>query len=258
MTTEVKDTALPLMVAIEHLHFAYNTGTPVLKDISLAVRPGEKLGIIGPSGAGKSTLLLHLNGILQGQGVVKINGLKVEKHNFQEIRRKVGLVFQNPDDQLFNPTVEEDVAFGPLCAGVKSDDVSRQVKAVLKRLNLDGFEKKVSHHLSYGERKRVALATVLVSNPEVIAFDEPFANLDPAMVSQLIEIIISLESSVIVVSQSILPVCTCCERLAILQKGEMVAVGSTEEIAADRELLKKCGLDYSFLCDICRKIKVNH
>ncbi|MBN1213784.1 MAG: ABC transporter ATP-binding protein [candidate division Zixibacteria bacterium] len=244
-------------VEIKNLFFAYNDGPLVLKDISLMVQPGEKLGIIGPSGAGKSTLLLHLNGILQGRGNVRIGGVRIEKDNLKAVRRLVGLVFQNPDDQLFNPTVEEDVAFGPLNAGLEPEEVSRRVSEVLTRLRLAGFEKKVSHHLSYGERKRVALATVLAMDPKVVAFDEPFANLDPAMVGQLIDTIIELKSTVVVVSQSILPVCACCDRLAVLNEGEIIAVGDARKIAADRDLLKSCGLDYSFLCRLCRELSLS-
>jgi cobalt/nickel transport system ATP-binding protein len=241
-------------VEIKNLFFAYNDGPTVLKNLSLTIQRGEKLGIIGPSGAGKSTLLLHLNGILHGRGSIKIDNILVEKENLKAVRRLVGLVFQNPDDQLFNPTVEEDIAFGLLNAGLNGEEVNRRVSEVLNQLRLAGFEKKVSHHLSYGERKRVALATVLAMNPKVVAFDEPFSNLDPAMVGQLIGTIRDFKSTVVVVSQSILPVCACCDRLAVLKEGKIIAVGKARRIAADRDLLRSCGLDYSFLCRVCREL----
>ncbi|GAI95831.1 unnamed protein product, partial [marine sediment metagenome] len=211
-------------VEIKNLSFAYGKDT-ALKNVSLKIHSGERFGIIGPSGAGKSTLLLHLNGILSGDGEVKIDGLPVTKESLPEIRRKVGLVFQNPDDQLFNPTVEEDVAFGPLNLGLSREEVEARVRETLKHMNLEGFEAKTSHHLSYGEQKRVALATVLAMQPEVVAFDEPFSNLDPAMVKHLIEIIESLDATVILVSQQILPVMACCHRLAILKDGQVIRVG---------------------------------
>jgi len=242
-------------VEIKNLSFAYGKD-PALKNVSLKIRSGERFGIIGPSGAGKSTLLLHLNGILSGDGEVKIDGLPVTKKSLPEIRRKVGLVFQNPDDQLFNPTVEEDVAFGPLNLGLSRKEAGTRVRETLKQMNLEGFETKASHHLSYGEQKRVALATVLAMQPEVVAFDEPFSNLDPAMVKHLIEIIESLDATVILVSQQILPVMASCHRLAILKDGKVIRVGTPAELAADRGLLKECGLDVGFFCSICKKLNL--
>ncbi len=242
-------------VEIKNLSFAYGKDS-ALKNVSLKIRSGERFGIIGPSGAGKSTLLLHLNGILSGDGEVKIDGLPVIKESLPKIRRKVGLVFQNPDDQLFNPTVEEDVAFGPLNLGLSREEVEARVRETLKHMNLEGFEAKTSHHLYYGEQKRVALATVLAMQPEVVAFDEPFSNLDPAMVKHLIEIIESLDATVILVSQQILPVMACCHRLAILKDGQVVRVGTPAELAAERGLLKECGLDVGFFCSICKKLNL--
>jgi len=165
---------MPAGILFDKLSFAYHRDQQVLKDISLEIKPGEKFGIIGPSGSGKSTLMLHLNGILEGEGKVNIGDLQVSKKNLAEIRRRVGLVFQNPDDQLFNPTVEEDITFGPLNFGFSVEKTRRRMEEVLSALRLSGFEKLTSHHLSFGERKRVALATVLVLEPEVIAFDEPY------------------------------------------------------------------------------------
>ena len=240
-------------VEIKNLSFAYGKDT-ALKNVSLKIRSGERFGIIGPSGAGKSTLLLHLNGILSGDGEVKIDGLAVTKESLPKIRRKVGLVFQNPDDQLFNPTVEEDVAFGPLNLGLSREEAGKRVRETLKQMNLEGFETKASHHLSYAEQKRVALATVLAMQPEVVAFDEPFSNLDPAMVKHLIEIIESLEATVILVSQQILPVMASCHRLAILKDGQVIRVGTPAELAAEKGLLKECGLDVGFFCSICKKL----
>ncbi|MCU0363369.1 MAG: energy-coupling factor ABC transporter ATP-binding protein [Bacteroidales bacterium] len=242
-------------VKITGLSFAYRTGLPVLKSVSLDIRAGEKFGIIGPSGSGKSTLLLHMNGILRGEGIMEIGDLPVTSENLARIRRRVGLVFQNPDDQLFNPTVEEDVAFGPLNFGHSPEEVKEKVSFALRAMNLEGFEKRISHHLSFGERKRVALATVLAMQPRVIAFDEPFSNLDPAMVSQLIGLMKAMEPTLIIASQSILPLLDICTRIAILHDGEIKTIGTPAEIVSDKSLLKASGLDIGFYFDICRRFE---
>ncbi|MBN1272284.1 MAG: ABC transporter ATP-binding protein [Candidatus Aminicenantes bacterium] len=244
-------------IVIENLSFSYDKGKPVLRGLSLIVERGERLGIIGPSGAGKSTLLLHLNGLLMGEGHVEVLGQAVGKKTIPEIRSKVGLVFQNPDDQLFNPTVKEDVAFGPLNMGLPEEEVHRRVEDSLKAMNLKGFEQKAAHHLSFGERKRVALATVLSMQPEVVAFDEPFSNLDPHMVRQVVEIIKGIPGTVIVVSQAILPLVSCCDRLALLKGGRIEACGSTMDIIRDKALISASGMDFDFYCDICRRIHRN-
>ena len=224
-------------IQIRNLCFSYTPDVPVLKNVTLNINPGERFGLIGPSGAGKSTLLLHLNGILTGAGEIKIGDTPVEKNSLAEIRKKVGMVFQNPDDQLFNPTVEEDIAFGPLNFGFNREVVAERVKDALVAMNLAGFEKSVSHHLSLGERKRVALATVLAISPEVIAFDEPFSSLDPSMVLQLISLIGGLDATIVIVSQSFLPLISCCDRLAVLKEGEIIAVGPKDEIIRDEEMM---------------------
>lgn len=240
-----------MSVKIENLSYSYEPGKPVLKSVSIEVAPGECVGIIGPSGSGKSTLLMHLNGVLRGDGTVRIGDLLVNEKSIAEVRRVTGVVFQDPDDQLFNPTVEEDVAFGPLNFGLTPEVVRARVGEALKAMNLEGFETMTSHHLSFGERKRVALATVLAMRPEVIAFDEPFSNLDPAMVQQLTGLIRGMEATLVVVSQSILPLLVCCDRIAILKDGEVVAVAPPREIARNSDLLRSCGLDISFYRDIC-------
>ena len=244
---------MPSGIKIEHLSFSYTTGNPVLKDISLEVARGEKLGIIGPSGAGKSTLLLHLNGIIAGEGMIKIGDTKVEKKSLPVIRKKMGLVFQNPDDQLFNPTVAEDVAFGPLNFGYNRQEAGERVNQALKAMNLEGFENADSHHLSLGERKRVALATVLAISPDVIAFDEPFSSLDSVMVVQLLDIIGKLDATLVIVSQSLLPLISCCDRLAVMVRGEIRASGKKEEILKDESLMREGGVDMDFYRRVYKK-----
>ncbi|MBE0675040.1 MAG: ABC transporter ATP-binding protein [Bacteroidales bacterium] len=245
---------MPAGIKIENLSFSYSPGKRVLNSVSLEVRPGEKFGIIGPSGSGKSTLLLHLNGVLMGEGKVTIGETVVTTKTLPVIRRLVGLVFQNPDDQLFNPTVEEDVAFGPLNFGLSREEVRSRVTEALASLNLAGFENLTSHHLSLGERKRVALATVLAMKPEIVAFDEPFSNLDPSMVLQLMEVIKSMDSTQVIVSQSVLPVIAICDRMAILKDGAIAAIGAPLDLAKDKELMKASGLDLGFYCEICRRL----
>ncbi len=240
------DLNMSVSIHINNLNYSYEQDKPVLKNISLDINPGEKFGIIGPMGSGKSTLLLHLNGILMVDGIVKIGDTVIEKKSLADIRRKVGLVFQNPDDQLFNPTVEEDIAFGPLNFGLNNEEVKARVSYALEAMNLSGFEKSLSHHLSMGERKRVALATVLALKPEVIALDEPFSSLDPPMMMQLINLINSFEATLVIVSQSLLPLIACCQRVALINKGKIIAVGPVKEIIKDDELMRSNGLDLSF------------
>ncbi|MBD3412924.1 MAG: ATP-binding cassette domain-containing protein [Candidatus Aminicenantes bacterium] len=241
-------------IDIKNLCFSYEKDHPVLRGVNISIHNQERFGIIGPSGAGKSTLLLHLNGILYGQGTVRVGGREVNKDTAPEIRSRVGMVFQNPDDQLFNPTVEEDIAFGPLNMGLGPDEVRRRVKETLEEMRLQGYEKKTSHHLSFGERKRVALATVLAMRPEIVAFDEPFSNLDPSMVEQLLHIIKDLPATVVIVSQEIIPVAACCGRVAVLKEGQIITTGPSYEVVRDKDLLRSCSLDLSIYESVCKKI----
>jgi cobalt/nickel transport system ATP-binding protein len=242
-------------VEADHLVFKYGDGRAALDNLSLSVEPGERLGIIGPSGAGKSTFLLHLNGVLlPAAGSVRIDGQQVERWNLMDIRRRVGIVFQNPDDQLFTPTVEEDVAFGPLNMGCSVEEARERVSVALTQMRLEGYEKRSTHELSFGETRRVALATVLAMRPKLIGFDEPFANLDPAMVEQLVGLIRGLDATVILISQEILPAIAVSDRLAIFHRGRVAAQGPALEIASDRRLLQRCGIDFHFYGDIWEQI----
>ena len=242
-------------VEAEHLTFRYPDGRLALDGVSLQIAPGERLGIIGPSGAGKSTFLLQLNGVLlPSAGVVRIGGEVVERANLMRIRGRVGLVFQNPDDQLFTPTVEEDIAFGPLNMGCSAEETNSRVRVALREMRLEGYEKRSTHDLSFGEKRRVALATVLAMRPSVIAFDEPFANLDPAMVEQLVCVIRALDATVSLISQEILPAVASVDRLAVFHQGRIAATGPALEIAGDRALLQRCGIDFHFYSDIWRQI----
>jgi cobalt/nickel transport system ATP-binding protein len=242
-------------VEADRLVYRYGDGRLALDNLSLCIAPGERLGIIGPSGAGKSTFLLHLNGVLlPSSGSVRIDGELIERRNLMNIRRRVGIVFQNPDDQLFTPTVGEDVAFGPLNIGCSAEETRERVSVALQQMRLEGYERRSTHELSFGEKRRVALATVLAMRPKVIGFDEPFANLDPGMVEQLVELIRGLDATVILISQEILPAIAATDRLAVLHRGRVEGMGETLDIASDRALLRRCGIDFHFYGDIWERI----
>jgi len=245
----------PLSVQADRLVFRYGDGRLALNELSLDVAPGERLGILGPSGAGKSTFLLHLNGVLRpASGVVRIGGEVVHGGNLKRIRGRVGIVFQNPDDQLFTPTVGEDVAFGPRNMGCTPEQTRERVELALRQMRLEGYEHRSTHDLSFGEKRRAALATVLAMRPRVIAFDEPFANLDPGMVEQLTGLIRGLDATVVLISQEILPALASVERLAVFHEGRIAAVGPAMEIARDRPLLQRCGIDFHFYADVWQRL----
>ena len=242
-------------IEIRDLEYAYPDGVRALAGIDLRVEAGEKGGIIGANGAGKSTLLLHLNGILAPErGSGAIFGEPVRKANLRAVRRRVGVVFQNPDDQLFCPTVAEDVAFGPRNMGLPEDEVGRRVADALGVVGMCGFEERSAHHLSFGQRKRVATATVISMRPEIWAFDEPSANLDPATQRVLEAFIQARAETVLVVTQDLLFAAETCARLVILDGGRVVADGPAESILGRDDLLRKHGLEFRHLCRICRRI----
>jgi len=235
------------VVEIKELHFKYPDGKEALKGVSLIILEGESVGIIGPNGAGKSTLLLHLNGLLQGQNPngrvsVWVRGLPVDSSHLREIRRLVGLVFQDPDDQLFSPTVFDDVAFGPVNLGLPPHEVKERVRQALAWMGLEGYEERSPHHLSLGEKKRVAIAAVLSMKPYILALDEPTANLDPRGRWELIELLRRLPQTKIIASHDLGMVRALCNRVVVLDKGEVVADGPAETILEDHTLLKEHGL----------------
>ena len=234
------------VIEIDHLSYDYPDGTPALKDIHLEVYPQESVAILGPNGAGKSTLLYHLNGTLMGDGKVMILGIPVEKNNLKEIRRKVGLVFQSPEDQLFCPTVFDDVAFGPLNMGLDEEEVWQRVQKALEMMGLRGFEGRSAHHLSEGEKKRVALATVLSMDSEILALDEPTDNLDPAGSRMLIERIRSIPQTKVIVTHHLDVAFDLCERAVLLYGGRKIEDLSMGELLRDRALLERFGFDADY------------
>lgn len=230
------------VIEIENLSFAYPDGRQVLKNITLAVHEGEGVGIVGPNGAGKSTLLLHLNGVLRGNSTVRIFGLTVEEKNLKPIRQKVGLVFQEPEDQLFSATVFEDVAFGPINLGYSEAEVKRRVARALEWVGMSGSEQRSSHHLSVGEKKRIAIATILSTDPELLVIDEPTSNLDPRGKWSLIELLQRLPMTKVIGTHDLELVKILCQRTVVMDDGVIVADGDTATILSDISLLRAHGL----------------
>ncbi|MBA7698178.1 Cobalt import ATP-binding protein CbiO [subsurface metagenome] len=230
------------IIRIDNLSFSYPDGQQALTDINLTIYQGESVALIGPNGAGKSTLLLHLNGILRSNGVVKVFGKSVDDKNLRWVRSKVGLVFQNPDDQLFSPTLFEDVAFGPTNMGYSEAEVGESVTKALNWVEMAGYEQRSPHHLSVGEKKRTAIATVLSMTPEILVIDEPTSNLDPRSKWSLIGLLKRLPMTKIVASHDLELVQALCQRVIVLDHGQVVADGTTNHILADKPLLAAHGL----------------
>lgn len=232
---------------VKQLAFAYPDGHQALFGVDLVVNPGERVALLGPNGAGKTTFVMHLNGIHGAQhGSVEIDGTAVDiadKEALKQIRSKVGLVFQDPDDQLFMPTVFEDVAFGPRNLGLGSDEVEARVSDALTRVGMAEFASRPPHHLSFGQRRRVAVATVLAMNPSILVLDEPSSNLDPASRRELAEILTDLEITLIMVTHDLPFAFELCERSVILAEGAIVADDRTSKILKDEALLKKYRLE---------------
>jgi len=230
-------------IEIQHLTFSYPDGTPALHDVSISISPGEKVALVGPNGAGKSTLILHLNGILKGQGSVRVCGLDVIKENLGKVRSCVGMVFQSPEDQLFSPTVFDDVAFGPLYQGLSPDEVQRDVDRALDAVHMLAYKKRVSHHLSMGEKKRIAIATVLSMHPEVLVLDEPTGGLDPRSRRSLIHLLNELPLTMLVSTHDMRLVREAFPRMIILDEGQVVADGPTQDLMDNNALLEAHGLE---------------
>jgi energy-coupling factor transporter ATP-binding protein EcfA2 len=257
-----RQSAAPVAVLIDNLHYRYPDGRHALRGISITAQPGESIALVGPNGAGKSTLLWHLNGLLPGKGgrgqvhahgrpaaaktappAVWIEGLEVNEVNGPEVRRRVGLLFQDPDDQLFAPTVIEDVAFGPLNLGLGAAEARRVARESLDRVALADVAERPPHHLSFGERKRACLAGVLACSPTVLALDEPSANLDPRARRRLIALIRDLPVTKLVATHDLELALDLCERVVLLDEGQVRADGAAETVLSSSELLEEHGLE---------------
>ncbi|MEV7884355.1 energy-coupling factor ABC transporter ATP-binding protein [Streptomyces sp. NPDC002817] len=241
--------AVTASLEVSGLAYAYPDGHQALFGVDLSVARGERVALLGPNGAGKTTLVLHLNGILSGgTGTVKVAGLPVGKRHMAEIRRKVGIVFQDPDDQLFMPSVREDVAFGPAAAGVQGAELQARVDRALAQVGMAEFKDRPPHHLSFGQRRRVAVATVLAMEPEILVLDEPSSNLDPASRRELADILRSLDVTVLMVTHDLPYALELCPRSLVLSEGVIAADGRTAELLCDDDLMRahRLELPYGF------------
>jgi cobalt/nickel transport system ATP-binding protein len=235
------------------LAFAYPDGHQALFGVDLVVGRGERVAVLGPNGAGKTTLVLHLNGVLSGgAGTVRVAGLPVVKENLREVRRRVGIVFQDPDDQLFMPSVAEDVAFGPANLGLRGVELQARVSRALEQVGMAAFAERPPSHLSYGQRRRVAVATVLAMEPEILVLDEPSSNLDPASRRELSEILLSLDITVLMVTHDLPYALELCPRSVVLDRGVIVADGPTRDLLCDDELMRSHRLELPFGFDPVR------
>lgn len=227
----------PPALAVTGLSYSYPGGRAALSGIDLRVEPGERIAILGPNGAGKTTFIHQLNGVLGGSGRIEIAGLPVDRHNIGEIRRRVGVVFQDPDDQLFMPTVAEDVAFGPANFGAAEPELGERVRAALDAVGMGEHAGRSPTQLSYGERRRVALATVLACEPEILVLDEPSANLEPVARRELAELLTTLNSTMLLVTHDLPYALQLCSRAVLFSGGHLVADRPIRELLTDDELL---------------------
>jgi cobalt/nickel transport system ATP-binding protein len=233
-------------VSFAAVGYVYPDGQRALDEVTFSVEAGERVGLLGPNGAGKTTLLLHLNGVLRGSGEVLVGGLRVEEPNLREVRRRVGLVFQDPDDQLFMPTVAEDVAFGPANLGVAGSDLERAVVGALEAVGMSRFADRPPHHLSFGQRRRVAVATVLAMKPEILVLDEPTSNLDPASRRELADILRSLDITLLMSTHDLPYALELCPRAVVLNEGQVSASGATRDLLMNEELMMRNRLELPY------------
>lgn len=233
------------MIELRGVDYTYPDGTPALHEVSLSIAAGQRVALLGPNGAGKTTLALHLNGVLEAQtGQVRVGGHVVEASTLRDTRRRVGMVFQDPDDQLFMPTVAQDVAFGPI--NFHLPDVEKRVERALMAVGMSGVAQRAPHHLSFGQRRRVAIATVLSMDPEILVLDEPSSNLDPASRRELAEVLESLDVTMLMVTHDLLFAWQLCPRSIVLDDGRVKYDGATEELLTDPELLAQFRLELPY------------
>ncbi len=242
-----RDEASRRVLEVAGLAYAYPDGHQALYGVDLHIHQGERVAVLGPNGAGKTTLVLHLNGILTaGAGTVRVGGLAVEKANLAEVRRRVGIVFQDPDDQLFMGSVRADVAFGPANLGLRGDELDARVMAALEQVGMAELADRPPHHLSFGQRRRVAVATVLAMEPEILVLDEPSSNLDPASRRELADIVRGLDVTVLMITHDLPYALELCPRSVVLSDGHVVADGPTPDVLTDEALMREHRLELPF------------
>ena len=250
-----------IQLSTENLSFTYPDGTQALKNINIEIEKGEKVAIIGPNGAGKSTLFSHFNGLTEPtSGCVKIEDkpISFEKDELLKVRQKVGIVFQDPNDQLFAPTVKEDIAFGPMNLGLSYDEVEKRVEDALKIVGMENYEDKTPHHLSGGQQKRIAIAGIIAMKPELMILDEPTAGLDPDGVEKVLNIMNQLNEegmTLIISSHDIDMISKYADKIFVLYNGEIIESGNKNKIFSDMELLKKAHLRTPITTEILYNLK---
>ncbi|MDI6860917.1 MAG: ABC transporter ATP-binding protein [Caldisericia bacterium] len=229
-------------IVVKNLNFSYENSNFKLQNINFVIYERENIGIIGKNGSGKTTLILNLVGILKGDGLIKIFDIPLKKENLKEIRKKVQIVFQNPDDQLFSPTVFDDISFGLLNLGLKEDEVMKRVDDVLKDINMVQYKNYFPNHLSFGEKKKISIATILSMRPEIIIFDEPTQGLDPKSRREIIEIIKKIDGTKIIVSHDLDMIYNLCSKIILLYNGKIISFDDKDKILKDKKLLEECEL----------------
>ena len=248
-------------LSTKNLSYTYPDGTHALKNINMEIYKGQKVAIMGPNGAGKSTLFSHFNGLTEPtSGHVEVDGkaIKYDRDTLLEVRQKVGIVFQDPNDQLFAPTVKEDVAFGPMNLGLDYEEVERRVDEALTMVGMEQYMDKTPHHLSGGQQKRVAIAGIIAMRPEIMILDEPTAGLDPEGVEKVLDILNNLNKegmSIVISSHDIEMVNEFAEKIFVLNNGEILESGDKHEIFSNKELLKKAHLKAPITTEILYTLK---
>ncbi|MDJ0663437.1 MAG: ABC transporter ATP-binding protein [Acidimicrobiia bacterium] len=234
-------------IAVVGLSFRYPDGTAALSEVDLHIHPGERVALLGPNGAGKTTLILHMNGIhMPQEGTVAVSGLQLAKDTVMEVRRRVGIVFQDPDDQLFMPTVREDVEFGPRNLDLPRDEIDRRVDAALEAMEVADLAGRPPNHLSFGQKRRVAIAGVLAMQPSILVLDEPTSNLDPASRRELATALQALDTTQLIVTHDLPFAYEMCERSVVMDRGQIVATAPTSELLSDELLLREHRLELPF------------
>ena len=232
---------------ISNLTYEYPDGYKALNEISFDLEEGDSLGILGPNGAGKTTLILHLNGILgEMDGSIKLNNLEVVEDNLAEIRKTVGVVFQDPDDQLFMPTVLEDVMFGPKNFGFSEEASRENAEEALKMVGMNDYQEKAPHHLSFGQKRKVAIASVLASKPQLLVLDEPSSNLDPSSRRELIDILLSLEISIVLVTHDLPMALEICPKSIVVNSGLITENGKTIDLLTNNKVMRENRLELPY------------
>lgn len=231
-----------MIIEIKDLRFSYHEHHPALEGVSLEVERGERVALVGPNGAGKTTLLQHLNGILRGEGEIRIDGDILSDETLDIIRGKVGFLFQSPDDQLFSPTVYHDAAYGPVYQGLAAEEVEERVSDALEKTGMEALRDAAPYHLSVGEKKRAALATVLSMRPDILALDEPTSGLDPRGKRELVELLGEMPQTIVAATHDLAIIPKLFPRMVIMEAGRIVHDGWSEDILKDRALLARHGL----------------